>query len=330
MKKILSIIIPAYNVEKYIEQCLASLEVPEILDLIEVIIVNDGSKDRTPEIAMKYCRKYPETYFLFNKENGGHGSAINYGIKYATGKYFKVVDGDDWLNSDKLPEFVQTLEQAEEDIVAADFQCIQDGTGCVLQEKYCTPEKEQYGRTFRLDQGEVKNVIKMHALTIKTEILKSNHITIDEKCYYVDCEYITFPIPYVKSVFFYSGFIYMYRLGRNGQSMDIRSMQKNHAQHRKVLDSLLSFYDNNCGKMSEKSQNYVETCIAQVVENEFQIYISMGLKHGTMPELRKWDRQLKADYPKIYDTTSKKSITLLRKTNYLILPLGTLVYWICK
>ena len=112
MEKILSITIPAYNVEKYLDRCLQSFEVPEILDKIEILIINDGSKDKTPDIAQKYCDKYPETYFLYNKENGGHGSGINYGIRYATGKYFKVVDGDDWLNTEELPAFVQMLEQS--------------------------------------------------------------------------------------------------------------------------------------------------------------------------------------------------------------------------
>ena len=126
MEKILSIVIPAYNVEKYLEKCLASFEIQAILDRIEVLVINDGSKDHTAEIAQRYCEKYPETYFLYNKENGGHGSGINYGIRYATGKYFKVVDGDDWLNTEELEAFVKLLEETDTDIVAADFLCIQD------------------------------------------------------------------------------------------------------------------------------------------------------------------------------------------------------------
>lgn len=329
MKKILSIVIPAYNVEKYIEQCLASVEVAELLERIEVIIVNDGSTDQTPEIANRYCVKYPETYFLFNKENGGHGSGINYGIKYATGKYFKVVDGDDWLNTEELPQFVDLLEHTDADIVAADFRCIQDGTSQVLQEKYCTSVKGQNGRTVRLDEGEVQDVIKMHALTIKTEILKENHILIDEHCYYVDCEYITYPIPYVKTVYFYNRCIYMYRLGRNGQSMDIRSMQKNRAQHEKVLKHLLEFYD-GLPDVSVETRHYIEHCIGQVMENQFQIYISMGKQRGIRRELKEWDEDLGKGYPRIYASTKKKSIHLLRMTDYRILGLGAVIYGVTK
>ncbi|MCI5874701.1 MAG: glycosyltransferase family 2 protein [Clostridiales bacterium] len=329
MKKILSIVIPAYNVEKYLDRCLSSFEVEDILEKIEVLIINDGSKDTTPDIAEKYCAKYPGTYFLYNKENGGHGSGINYGIKYAAGKYFKVVDGDDWLNTEELPEFVRTLENINADIVASDFLCIQDETDAVLSEKYCVSQDGMYGKTCDLSNGEIEDVIKMHALTIKTEILQQHEIVIDEHCYYVDCEYITYPIPYVETVYFYHKFIYMYRLGRNGQSMDIRSMQKNRAQHMRVLNSLLNFYD-RVGDIPVGRRRYIEKCIGQVVENQFQIYISMGLQKGIRRELAEWDNTLKKNYPAVYAATNKRSITLLRKTGYWILPFGTIVYEIVR
>ena len=91
----------------------------------EVLVINDGSKDQTAAIAQRYCDRYPDSYFLYNKENGGHGSGINYGIRYARGKYFKVVDGDDWLNTEELPAFVELLAQVDTDVVAADFLCVQ-------------------------------------------------------------------------------------------------------------------------------------------------------------------------------------------------------------
>lgn len=329
MEKILSIVIPAYNVEKYLDRCLQSFEAAEILDKIEVLVINDGSKDKTPDIAEQYCAKYPDTYFLYNKENGGHGSGINYGIRYAAGRYFKVVDGDDWLNTEELPEFIKVLENTDADIVAADFLCIQDGTDAVLAKKYCVRQEEKYGKISDLTKGGVVDVIKMHALTIKTEILQKHDIVIDEHCYYVDCEYITYPIPYVRTVYFYHRFIYMYRLGRNGQSMDIRSMQKNRAQHMKVLKNLLAFYEKS-EDISAESRYYIERCIAQVVENQFQIYISMGLQKGIYRELKEWDRGLKEKYPGVYHAARKKSIILLRKTGYVILPVGAVVYKIVK
>ncbi len=327
--KVLSIVVPAYNMEKYLKRCLDSMMLDAILDKIEVLVINDGSTDKTSEIAGEYCKRYPETFFLYEKDNGGHGSGINYGIRYATGRYFKVVDGDDWLNEEELPDFVRQLERVDVDVVASDFLCIQDETGKILSKRYCTSNPSQYGTCCSMKKGEVKNVIKMHALTIKTEILKNNNIRVDEHSFYVDAQYITYPMPYVDSVYFYQRFLYMYRLGRNGQSMDIRSMQKRRNQHMNVLNRMLEYYK-NVGDISPENKKYMERCIGQMVESQFHIYISMGLCKGIYTELKQWDERLKQEYPEIYSAVEKKSISMLRKTGYRILPVGALVYKIIK
>lgn len=327
--KVLSVVIPTYNMEKYIKECLDSFVVKDVLDDIEIIVVNDGSKDSSADIARKYCKEYPDTFYLYDKENGGHGSGINYGLKYATGKYFKVVDADDWVASDELKLFVKRLKELDTDIVASDYLCIDDTTKRIIEKKWCTSDITQYGKTFSLVNGDVKQVIKLHSLTIKTSILKDNNITIDEHSFYVDAEYISYPIPYVDSVYFYKGVLYMYRLGRNGQSMNIRGMQQRRDQHMNVMNNMIKYYE-KATFPSEYSKHYVELCIAQMVENQFQIYISLGLKRGIFSELKAWDMKLKEEYHAIYESTNKKSITWLRKTGYLMLPIGALVYRVVK
>ena len=329
MNKILSIVIPSYNVEKYLDKCIQSMLVDSILEDIEIIIVNDGSKDSTPHIAQGYVDKYPQTVRLVDKENGGHGSTINAGIKVAIGKYFKVVDGDDWLKTENLEHFIELLKSREEDVIASNFLCIQDETFEVLFEKHVSSDKSLYGTVCNMDKGEVKEVIKMHGLTIRTSILQENNIIIDEKCFYVDAEYIAFPMPYVSTVYYDDEFIYMYRLGRNGQSMDIKSMQRNRAMHRKVLSSLLAFYD-NLPEITNEKKAYIEKVIGQVMENQFQIYISMGTDKEIQKETAAWDRELIQKYPRIAASTTKKSIQLLRKTNYSILPIGSFVLKMVK
>ena len=109
MEKVLTITIPSYNVEKYLNQTLDSFIQEEILADIEVLIVDDGSKDRTPLIGKEYEEKYPGTFRVISKENGGHGSTINRGILEARGRYFKVVDGDDWVNTGDFVKLVKPL-----------------------------------------------------------------------------------------------------------------------------------------------------------------------------------------------------------------------------
>ena len=329
MAKILTITIPSYNVEKYIDKCVQSMLVDSILDDIEILIVNDGSKDSTPQIAKSYVEKYPQTVRLIDKENGGHGSTINAGIHEATGKYFKVVDGDDWLNTEQLEQFISLLKCRNEDVIASNFLCIRDETYDILAEKRVSSDTSVYGTVRNMDAGEITEVIKMHGLTIRTSILKENNITIDEHCFYVDCEYIAYPMPFVSSVYYDDAFIYMYRLGRNGQSMDIRSMQRNRAMHMKVLNSLLAFYE-TLPKMTEAKKAYIEKVIGQVVENQFQIYISMGTDKEIQKEIAAWDKEILKKYPRVANSTNKKSIMLLRKTNYSILPIGSFVLKIVK
>ena len=99
LNKIVTVIIPSYNVEKILSETLDSLLDQECLPLEDIIVINDGSKDRTPEIAEQYVNKYPDSIRLINKENGGYGSALNSVFREARGKYLRVLDGDDWVNT---------------------------------------------------------------------------------------------------------------------------------------------------------------------------------------------------------------------------------------
>lgn len=117
MDKIVSFIIPSYNVEKYLNICLTSFLNPEVLDQIEVIVVDDGSKDQTAQIARTYIEQYPQVFRLISKENGGHGSAINAGTAQAVGRYLKVIDADDWVVTENLKEFVEKLTDCSADVV---------------------------------------------------------------------------------------------------------------------------------------------------------------------------------------------------------------------
>ena len=121
MEKILTITVPAYNVERFLDQTLASFADERVLDLLEVLIVDDGSKDHTAEITKRYEEKYPQTFRLISKENGGHGSTINRGIREAAGRYFKVVDGDDWVDTDGLCELVRRLRTCSTDYVFTNY-----------------------------------------------------------------------------------------------------------------------------------------------------------------------------------------------------------------
>ena len=115
MEKILTVVVPTYNAEKYLRDNLESFEIPELMQDLEILIVNDGSTDHSLEIAREYAERYPDTYRVITKENGGHGSGINCGIEYALGTYFKVVDADDWVGREAFVSLVRTLKTSDAD-----------------------------------------------------------------------------------------------------------------------------------------------------------------------------------------------------------------------
>ncbi len=110
MQKLLTVVVPAYNAEKYLKHNLDSLCIDGVLDELEIIVVDDGSTDNTADIIDSYADKYPQTIIPIHKENGGHGSGINTGIKHATGKYFRVIDADDWADAKDLRGLIKFIK----------------------------------------------------------------------------------------------------------------------------------------------------------------------------------------------------------------------------
>ena len=115
--KILSFIIPSYKSAGFLDKCIPSFLNEAVLDKLDIIIVNDGSTDDTPLVARKYCDAHPDSIRLINQENKGHGGALNTGCAAAVGKYLKVIDADDWVETQNLPEFVAKLEKSDADVV---------------------------------------------------------------------------------------------------------------------------------------------------------------------------------------------------------------------
>lgn len=335
MNKILTVAVPAYNAEKYLRDNLDSFCIKEILPDLDIIIINDGSTDRTPEIAMEYVERYPESYRLITKENGGHGSGINLGIREAKGYYFKVVDADDWVEQSSFCCLVETLKEqvakASEaegegsvDIVYSGFLWAYDHGEPEKGMFRTRPEMEepfkgvQYRCIYQFDEIARHLYIKMHSMTIRTAVLQKHSITIDEKCFYVDAEYITYPIPYVQTVYFLDTFVYYYRLGHAGQSMSFEKLKKNEKDYDKVISSLLCFYEKLGGELpcSRSKRIYIAGIIARVVAGKYKIMLSAPASEKRKRKMVAFDRMLKLEYPDIYSANINPAVWLMRATGY--------------
>ena len=319
MQKVLSVIIPVYNMEKYIRQCLESLMIREILDKIEILVVLDGSTDRSEEIAMEYVAAHPDSVRVISKPNGGHGSAINTGMDHAAGEYVKVLDSDDWVHKQAFIRLVEGLEKFHTDIVWSNFFWVYEQSGKMsIQNRHPFPGVE-YGRKYDFHEVAEKTFVKMHSMTIRTDLVRKTGMRIDENCYYVDVEFVMYPIPEVKSIVFLDEFVYMYRLGRQGQSMTLEKMRKNHRNHERVLKSLLKYYRKQRTKGADREYLvYLENGISNVLSSHFKIYLSFPCSVKMCRRLRKMDGKIHESYPDIYNAVENKFVWAIRKSGYLL------------
>lgn len=325
-EKILTVTIPSYNVEAYLEDCLESFVNSEVMDDVEVLIVNDGSTDRTAEIASRYEGKYADTFRLINKENGGHGSTINTGIREAKGKYFKVVDGDDWVDTRSFIRLVKVLKESDADLVASNYTWINHTTRLPEKRQEYPFEKIEYNKLYQFEEIVGKTIIDMHATTVKTELLRKADEQIDEHTFYVDVEFIMFPIPYVRTVYFIEDPVYQYRLGLPGQSMSIQKMQKNLKNHLRVLMRLNQY----CKKVEKiapaANMEYIRELTATILTSQMKIYISFPLGSGMRKEAMKLDAYFYHKNREVYDRVKNPAVRVLRKTRYAAFPLAVLAF----
>lgn len=237
MDKQLTVIVPAYNVENYLEKALDSCVIQN-MESLEVLVVNDGSTDRTYEIAKRYEEVYPTCFKAINKANGGYGSVLNYGIEHANGRYLKVLDGDDWFNSGTLESFIERAPSINSDLVGFSYAEIDDISNA-LNIKHDIPidTEGEYKAAEVLGKS-----ASMHSFIYKTELVRNCQIDFPEHCLYTDTILVTVVLDVSDTVYIVPQDLYQYRVGREGQSIDphvrARKLNDMHRVLRYLMDSL--------------------------------------------------------------------------------------------
>ena len=245
--KLLSIAIPSYNSEAYMRNCIESL-LPGG-DNVEIIVVNDGSKDGTAAIADEYAEKYPNIVKAVHQENGGHGEAVNAGLRHATGLYYKVVDSDDWVNEEAYLRILNTLSELVKsdnmvDMMISNYVYEKEGKKHkkVIQYRSAFPTD----RVFTWDDVKFLHVgqyILMHSVIYRTQLLKECALKLPKHTFYVDNIYVYHPLPYVKKMYYMDVDFYRYFIGRGDQSVNEKVMIGRIDQQLYVTKLLIDDYD---------------------------------------------------------------------------------------
>lgn len=287
-KKILTISIAAYNVEKYIRNTLESLIMPEIFGDIEVLIINDGSTDSTSLIAEQYMKKYPDVFILVNKENAGYGSTINTSIKIARGKYFKQLDGDDWFERENFRDFVNFLRSCDADCIYSPYWKIYEQN----KKKQLISVKDPVENRIRV------NDIGMWALAFKTKIFVENKIEITEKCFYTDTEYNLKPLFYVSTIKYFNKPVYCYRQGISGQSVS-KEGWKNHYYDCQKVALIMMLYYSHTDAIKQNNKLAIEEYIIKAYRLPF--LLALDIYDKTMrSEYRLFNTIVKREFPYFY------------------------------
>ncbi len=246
--KLLTFAVPCYNSAEYMRKCIESL-LPGG-DEVEILIVDDGSqKDNTLEIAREYEAKYPGICRAIHQENGGHGEAVNTGLRNAAGIFFKVVDSDDWVDPEAYREVLATLRRFVQnnetlDMLLTNFVYEKQGARRKKVMNYHTafPARQLCGwndvRHFHVGQ-----YILMHSVVYRTQMLRNSGLELPKHTFYVDNIFVYQPLPFVHTIYYLDVNFYRYFIGRSDQSVNEQIMIGRIDQQYLVTRIMLSCYD---------------------------------------------------------------------------------------
>lgn len=293
--KLLTIAIPCYNSSGYMRKCIDSL-LPGGED-VEILIVNDGSTDNTADIAEEYRERFPSIIKVINQENGGHGSAVNTGMKYARGLYFKVVDSDDWVSQGAYMQILSLLRDLLKDGKSVDmlisnfvYEKVGEKHKKVMRYHHALPQDRIFTwkdvRHFRVGQ-----YILMHSVIYRTKLLHECGLKLPEHTFYVDNVFVFNPLPYVRTMYYLDVNFYRYYIGREDQSVNEQIMISRIDQQIKVNKLMIDYYIEEMprihanGKVRKYMRNYLDiiTTVSSV------LLIRSGLEENLEKKKELWN-----------------------------------------
>ncbi|MBP2033581.1 glycosyltransferase involved in cell wall biosynthesis [Clostridium algifaecis] len=318
--KVLTVVVPCYNSAVYMDRAIESLLIGD--EDLEILIVDDGSSDNTSAIADEYEKKYPNIIHAIHKENGGHGDAVNTGLKYSKGIYFKVLDSDDWFDKNSLKKILNILksminnfEQVDMLIANYVYENVNIHKSKSINYKGAMPEEKIFTWD---DLGHFKNSqnILMHSVIYRTEILRECNLELPKHTFYVDNIFVYKPLPYVKTMYYTNVDLYRYFIGREDQSVNEKIMIERIDQQIKVTKIIIDCYNPMLIKCKKLRKYMIKYLVMMMT-----ISTVLLLKDNTQESLNKKEElwcYLNSKNRSLYEEINKSFLGLLMQIKGLL------------
>ena len=308
MEKLLTVSVAAYNVEQYLGQTLRSLTgSSELLEKIEVLVINDGSTDHTAQIAKQWEKQYPDTFRLITKTNGGHGSTLNCSIKAAKGKYFRMLDGDDWYDTVQLETFVKKLEETNADLILTPYERINEGDG---HSEVFNNHQLNYGQLYPLKGETYRKLenLQVYEMTVKTSLLKDHSVHLTEHCYYTDTALVIYMFLFSDTIIKFSDNVYRYRWGVSGQSVSDLGRKRHWKDGGRVTIDIVNFISPYMKQYSQEKRNYLYHLLCGSLNFHYRSFLLVDDLEIVKPYVHTLNNRLKSldqEFAQYIDRTSK-------------------------
>lgn len=328
--KLLTIVVPVYNTEAYLPKCLDSVLNCKNRDVVELLVINDGSPDNSDAVISQYAQDYPQIVRYIRKKNGGWGSCINLAMREAEGKYFKILDSDDYYDTAALGMFVDFLSQTDADMVLSSMTEISN-SGFYIR---TIPPQREYKMFLAKEHFKgLSSTYPIHMTSYKTSILKDNAITLSKR-YYADLEFNLFPLPFVQTVAYVPYNVYQYQRIREEASTSTRGYALNRANYMTVATNVIDYYIRCKDNLSSELDALLIKEMVNISKGVYNYFLSPVYRFGDIPcnttELRNFSRYISEHSPEILRSlyhVRKKGVPYIWiwvKLHFNILKLGRL------
>lgn len=297
MQKLLTIVVPVYKVEPYINKCLDSLVIaPELMEKMDVLVINDGTSDNSAELSREYVKRFPSTFRQIDKENGGHGSVWNLGVKEAYGKYTRFLDSDDWLEN--LDLLIERLESCDADLVITPTLC-----HCPNEELWKQEILDmEFGKVYDADTFDWLhnrshgNYVFHHSCTYKTEIFRQYLPLFLEKQPYDDVVLGAASIIGANSLVAYDFVLYHYLMDREGQSISMDVQKKNLGAKIKTEKYTIEFIETHPVDNTSTKYGYFKRKLPKIYNFGYKGFFAFTYKENKRLT-REWDQWVRESNP---------------------------------